>query len=358
MLDMLAGGALSRFSIMGLAVYAYVIGRIAALNMGKDILGERKVHRYTTILTAVAAPVLAVAWVTFGVDLGSTLAAIRLAIADVASLTAGAMLFVFLAHLLPEELGATFLVGVNIITSLPRYVFQDLRANLIFVLFTLVITVALQVLFLKGERRIPLREFKRLEAKGIYLPISLDRSGVLPALFPLAAFGLMRLGASELAGSGTGWIHWLASTELQLTDSRSPRFWVLLFLVAVPMKMAFDYAKLSPVSISDQFRKLGLFIPGVRPGNKTGTYVRQIWIRVAWLSPIVMMFCIACTAIYYCRQHRTGLWPLALLMILCAIQPIVVLARSLRASAISSRYEGFTRGGSIRGGGPKRSEWR
>jgi preprotein translocase subunit SecY len=265
----------------------------------------------------------------------------------VASLTAGSMLFAWMAELALPEIGLRFFVAANILAAAPSYVFPDLTSigGGVFVLLTLLVGLCVHCFFTASVRNIPTqsptRSNPRLPRATTPLPISLDVSGLISVLFPLVALGIMRAGASIVAGSKSRPIRWLADVELQITDMRNPRFWVFLFVIAFAVKIAFDYSAFNPADIASTFRKLGTYVPGLRPGKVTADYLLHVWSRIAWAGGFATMLVLTGTALVYYGQRRTGVWPVMLGLTISTVKPILALTRYFGALGLATKYKGF-----------------
>jgi preprotein translocase subunit SecY len=352
-LDVLAGGALGRSSVLALGVAPYLAGwLIARVTYGKveGAFDDRRRRSFTYAYTAIAAVCMGSVYLYLLSRVAQApLVSGFFSVAGVASLTAGSLLFAWVAELALPDVGLRFFVAANVLAAVPSYVLHDLRSvgDAIFIVLTLLAAVAIHAVFLSSSRNVPTYFIKRIDPRlpgaGGHLPIGLDPSGLIPLLFPLLALGIMRIGASVLAGSRSLPIRWLAGIELQLTDVRSLHFWVLLIVLAVPIKIAFDYSGFNPADIALTFKKEGTLIPGLRPGKSTETYLRRVWSKVAWAGPLATMLVLAGTALVYYGERRTGLWPVMLGLILFTVKPVLGFTSHLGAVALIGKYQGFVK---------------
>lgn len=162
-LDVFTGGALARFSVLALGVYPYVIGRLAALIIHGPIrteLDKRRVRSLTLYCATVTAAGMGAFYLHILTRLGfrQPIGAL-LTFANIASLTAAAVLFVWLGEIfLSEFYGISLLVAANILAALPQYVFTGSRSakNLLIMSVTFVMVITLQVVPWGATRKLPI----------------------------------------------------------------------------------------------------------------------------------------------------------------------------------------------------------
>lgn len=144
----------------------------------------------------------------------------------------------------------------------------------------------------------------------------------------------MRLGGSLLADARSNWIRQLARSEQHFTDVGNPGFWIVLFVIGIVFKFAFDYAQFRAEDADYQMRTNGMYILGAPFGSYRGArYLRRIWTQVAWVGPIATTLPIASIGVLYSYNDQARLWPVMVILILYSIRPILDFLEELEAVA-------------------------
>ena len=148
----------------------------------------------------------------------------------------------------------------------------------------------------KGQRRILVNYAKRQVGKKIYggqsshLPLKLNMAGVIPPIFASSII----LFPATLAGwfaSGESMI-WLRDVSAALSPGQP--FYVFLYATMI-IFFCFFYTALvfNPKETSDNLKKSGAFIPGIRPGDQTTRYIERIMLRLTLTGSIyVTLVCL------------------------------------------------------------------
>jgi preprotein translocase subunit SecY len=343
LLDLFSGGSFARGSVLAIALCSYVGGRLiahAALSWLPQELVSRRTVAWTIVSALAMGPMYLMALPS------SSLHAVPLAwrICDIASLSAGSALFLWLAESVVPEFGIAFLVATNVLAASPRYLATELHpaSAIPFVLVTLLVALVVQVMAGRGMRTIYVGSWsargvgrRQYGKRGQLLPIALSPSGPLPLLYALAAFALMRWGTFVLQASQVAWIHRLVTVEDQLTDMHRSFFWIALFVVAVPVMTIYGYAVFNPVEIAHKLNVHATVIPGIGFGRRTAERLFGTWVLTGWVGPVLAMLTIVVPALLYYGRGRDGLWPVILTALLCASHIQVRLLDRLEALLIS-----------------------
>ncbi len=143
-----------------------------------------------------------------------------------------------------------------------------------------------------GERRIPVQYAKRVVGRKIYggqsthIPIKVNSSGVLPIIF---AMSMLQFPATIVAfigksGSTTGFTGFINS----FSQGQGWGYIIVYALLIVGFTFFYNIVYFDPVDISNNLKKNGGFVPGLRPGAPTAEYIKKASTRITWFGAIFL----------------------------------------------------------------------
>lgn len=335
-LDVMTGGSFSRMSIFALNITPYItasiilqlltiaIPRLEELQKdGED--GRKKINEYTRYLSIVLAVVEGVA-IIIGFrnqnifrDAGYTTM-----ILAVCALTAGAAFLMWLGEQVTEKgvgNGISIILLINIVARIPSDLFGlyntyvkgagNITNSIVAAVIILAIIVAMYVfiVFLQdGERRIPVQYAKKIQGRKVaggqssHIPLKVNTAGVIPVIFASSMMSLPVVIAS-FAGiqpatgpNATVWQKLL--TVCNQSDWCKVGSWGefkytlgLVVYIALVIFFAYFYTSVTfnPLEISNNMKKQGGFIPGIRPGKPTTEYLTTVLNSIIFLGAIGMV---------------------------------------------------------------------
>ena len=306
LLNLFSGGALSYVSLFSLGIMPYITASIIMQMMQAVIpslrslakegeTGQRKITQYTRYLTIGLSLLNAIGYLllfksdAYGITFAGTgVPELLMDIIIVFGFVVGAMLIMWMGELITQHgigNGMSLIIFANIMSRLPQAIFSSIELNsygtLLTVLIILVILVVIPpIIFVeRGQRRIPVQYAKRVVGRRVmggqttYLPIKVNTAGVIPIIFAssllyvpaqLAVFFPNVEWIQVFANAvSAGWLNWILSIGL------------IIFFAYFYTAMVFN-----PEDTADNLRKQGGFIPGVRPGSATVTYIRNVINRI------------------------------------------------------------------------------
>jgi preprotein translocase subunit SecY len=176
----------------------------------------------------------------------------------------------------------SLLIFVSIIARFPAAMVQAFRLNnIVIVLVVLVLflaVVAAVVMMERAQRRIPVQYAKRVVGRkvyggvGTYIPLKINGANVIPIIF-----------ASSVLYFPTVITQFSGNVTLQRVAGYLTSGWAYIALfAALIIFFTYFYTALvfNPIDIADNLRKQGGFIPGVRPGKNTVTYIETVLNRI------------------------------------------------------------------------------
>lgn len=372
LLNIFSGGGFSTLGVFALGILPYInasiiiqlltaaIPTLENLQKNEGEAGRRKISQYTRYLAlgwAILQSVfIAAVWLKpYALNPGPIFVA-ETAIA----LVAGSMFIMWASELITERgvgNGASLLIFVNIVSSLPTSLGNTIAlaqtggreavGRVVILLLVFLVMIVGIVFVQEGSRRIPVISARRQVGRKLYqeqrsyLPLRLNQGGVMPIIFAstvlivpasLANFTrneyLVNI-ASYLNPSGTGLAPWV---------------YALTFLVLI-LFFSYFYATLivNPVDLSQNLKKMGSSIPGIRPGKATSEYIERVLNRLTFLGAIFLgLVAIIPTAVESATRVRTfqGLGATSLLII---VGVAIDTAKQIQTYVISQRYEGMVK---------------
>ncbi len=317
-LNVLSGGALGQATLFALGVSPYInasiIIQLLAVVFPK--LGElaktdkKKMGFITRITTVILAVVTAIGYY-FILARGGALTANATSgegslfwlygIVIVVCYIAGASVVMWLADRINEHgigNGVSMILFANIITTLPSQcismygliadtfsydspaLYATVAILFVILLIAVILAFTVLVIFVNGsERRIPVQYAKRVVGRKMYggqssnLPIKLNMTGVMPVIFASSIVSLvptiLMLCGVEEGDSGWGFFAWLMG-------SSGPIYPIVFFILIIAFAYFYTQITFDPIEVSNNLKKQGGAIPGIRQGRPTSDYIRKI----------------------------------------------------------------------------------
>ena len=307
MLDLFTGGALSHFSVFALGIMPYITASIIMQLMQGVVpavgrwaregeAGRKKITQITRLLTLGLGLINAVGYLflfksaAYGVVFSTEIPEIVTDIIIVVTLVAGTALIMWMGELITQRgvgNGMSLIIFVSIVSRVPAAIFSsvNLQSDTAMGIAVTVLIVAIVVLCIpaiifveRAQRRIPVNYAKRIQGRRMmggqntYIPLKVNAAGVIPIIF---ASCLIYFPAQLAALFNVGWLNTFANAI-----SSGPVNWILTFALIVFFAYFYTSMVFNPDETSDNLRKQGGFIPGVRPGIATTQYIKNVIHRV------------------------------------------------------------------------------
>ena len=319
MLNTFTGGALERFSIFALGILPYITASIIfqLLQTGVPYLeqlkkegesGRRKINQYTrysTVLFSIVqgygiAKMLLLQTPADGRALVTApmIGFMPFEVFTIITLTAGACLIMWLGEQINEHgigNGASLIIFAGIAAGIPsgtmnlfRMVGRDqISSGLLLALLLFMILVVGVIIFIEvGQRRIPIQYSQRSmgkqpSAQSSHLPLKINFAGVIPPIF---ASSLLLFPTTLAQYVNQPWAQNLRDT---LTP-QSSLFNILFVVMIVFFCFFYTEAVFQPMEVSDNLKKYGGFIPGIRAGRSTAEYIKRVLDRLTVAGSIYL----------------------------------------------------------------------
>ena len=372
-LDIFSGGALSRLTIFALGIMPYisasiiiqlltvVIPHLSKLSKEGE-RGRKKIIQYTRFGTVGIALVQ-----SFGISIG--LEGMNEGIfvqtpgwgfrfTAIITLTAGTTFLMWLGEQITERgvgNGISLIIFAGIVAGMPSAIFNtyelyssgQLGPVLLVVLALVMLAVVAGIVFLESSRRKVLVQYaKRMVGKRVYggqsthIPLKINTAGVIPPIFASSII------AFPATIAGFVQVPWIQAAGQQLAPGSL--FYTLVY-VSMIIFFCFFYTAvvLNPVDMSDNMRKYGGFIPGIRPGQRTSDYIYKVLTRITFAGSIYLaVVCVIPELLIY----RIGLpFYFGGTSLLIVVGVGLDTAQQIESHMLMRNYEGFLAKGRLRG---------
>ena len=332
LIDIISGGAFSRFSIFAMSISPYITASIVIQLLGMILPsleklmkeggedGKAKVNRYTKILTIILATVEAlgiyIAYKGTGIfiDTGFFTGALI-----VLSLVAGTALLMWLGEQITSKgigNGISMLIFVGIIAGLPS--FAVTLYQLVFtaagfsttglitaigLIIGAILLIAGVVFVQQSERRIPVQYAKKVVGRKMYggqsthIPLKAAMAGVMPIIFASAFMTfpamILQIFVPDIATQTGFWAGVYKFSIATSTSNGIPIGYsianaVVYLLLIVGFTFFYTFATFNPAEVSSNIKKNGGFIPGIRAGKPTTEYLSSVMTKLTWFGSVFL----------------------------------------------------------------------
>lgn len=313
LLDIFSGGTLANFSILALGIGPYITASIIFNLLGMTIpslkelskegeYGRDKINQYTRLVTLPICLLQGFFLILMlkSQSLATTTDPFQLT-SLIITLTAGTMFIVWLGEQLTQYglgNGISLIIFAGIVGRLPLSFAQagvsldSSQISQIIVLLFLVLAVTyLVVKTNEAIRPVPIQSARRssekLNQSASYLPIRLYQDGFLPIIFAVSLMLLPNMLGRFFAGSANSTLVNLANfLNLHLSPS-SFLYNLFYFILVFVFTYLYTTVRFNPEEIAKDLRSAGSFIPGIRPGPPTVSYLQRLLNRI---TPVGAVF--------------------------------------------------------------------
>jgi preprotein translocase subunit SecY len=319
LINLFSGGALLQLSVFALGIMPYitasiiiqlltvVIPRLEALRK-EGQSGQAKMTQYTRYLTIGLSVLQATAFVSLARTPGQLFTgcnenlipnqSIPLIITMVIVMTAGAAVLMWFGELITDRgvgNGMSLLIFVSIIAGMPGQFWSIYQTRGTFILLLTLavgcVIIAAVVYVEQAQRRIPVQYAKKMVGSRLmggastYIPLKVNMAGVIPVIFASSLLYIPQLLATVSGNTNSEWGKFIARN---LSRGTEPLY--VLFYVAMIIFFAYFYVSITfnPVEVSDNMKKYGGFIPGIRAGKPTEQYLAYVLSRLTFPGSIYL----------------------------------------------------------------------
>ena len=317
MFDMFSGGSLGRMTIFALTIMPYITASIIMQLMTAIVpsleslkkdgeAGRKQINQYTRYLTVLLATVQG-----YGISVGLEAAqgvvidpGMFFRVTTVVTLLGGTLFLMWLGEQITARgvgNGISLIIFAGIVANLPVAIagtFELGRTGalsplLIMFFMVMAIGVIAMIVFIERSLRkiliqYPKRQMgnKMFGGEASHLPLKINVPGVIPPIFASSLL-LMPVSIINLSSGGDGGADWLVALNAML--GRGQPLYLLVYIGLIVF-FAFFYTAIvfNPEETSENLRRYGGYIPGIRPGQPTADYLDYVLTRLTVLGAIYL----------------------------------------------------------------------
>ncbi|OGG20526.1 preprotein translocase subunit SecY [Candidatus Gottesmanbacteria bacterium RIFCSPHIGHO2_02_FULL_40_13] len=368
LLDIFSGGTLVNFSVMAIGLNPYINASIILQlltivfpkleELSKEgEYGREKINQYTRFLTVPLAAVQSLGMYALLHNQGiiTTLSPFML-ISLILSMTAGTMLLMWLGELISEfgiGNGISVLIFAGIVGRLPlsigrtiAVVNQELLLNVLVIVVISFIVIAAIVFINEAVRQVPVHYAKRVRGNKIYggsstyLPLRLNQAGVIPIIFAVSLVLLPSMFGQFAEQLPNKFIAGFSKILVNIFQTDGIVYNSAYFLLVIGFTYFYTAITFNPQKIAAEIQKYGGFIPGIRPGSSTASYLNYILTRITLAGAIFL----GTIAIFpSLMKHITGISALTVggTSVLIVVSVVLETVKQIEAQLVMRNYEGF-----------------
>jgi len=314
MFNIFSGGAVNRMAIFALGIMPYISSAIIIQlltgisetfknlkNQGE--LGRKKITQYTRYGTVLLATIQGYG-VSVGLENSGTVvidSAIYFKLTTVITLVAGTVFLMWLGEQITQRgigNGISLIIFSGIVAEIPRALATTFElgrtgalsaSTIIFIFLLILITVAFIVFVERAVRKILINYPKRQMGTKIYggesshLPLKINTAGVIPAIFASALLLL------PITFSNFGFSETETFIDFSSLFAQGKPLYMLLYASGI-IFFSFFYTSIvfNPKETSENLRKHGGYIPGIRPGERTAYYIEEILTKLTTIGAMYL----------------------------------------------------------------------
>lgn len=373
LINMFSGGAFANASVFALGIMPYISSSIVIQLLGMAIpyfqklqhegeSGRKKITQITRVLTIFITAAQAPAYLkNLEYQIGADFSGMFW-LSSIIIMTAGTMFIMWLGERITDKgvgNGISLIIMIGIIARFPTALFQEFGSRiegagglivfLIEILMLLVI-ITLAVLLVQGTRRIPVQYAKRVVGNkqygGVrqYLPIKVNGAGVMPIIFAQALMFI----PLTFAGFSTSDN---ASSFLTAFADHTNLWYNIVYAVLIIIFTYFYTAiTMNPQQISEQLKRDGGFIPGVKPGKKTADFIDNVISRIT-LPGSIFLAIVAILPAFASLAHVSNQFSYFYggTSLLIIVGVILDTLQQIESYLLNRHYDGLMKTGRIKG---------
>ncbi|MGE7675149.1 preprotein translocase subunit SecY [Lysinibacillus sp. NPDC094403] len=374
-LNTFGGGALKNFSIFAMGIMPYITASIIVQLLQMDVVpkfaewakqgevGRRKLAQFTRYFTIILALIQSFA-LSFGFNkmYGGTLIkeeGILTYVTISIVLTAGTAFLVWLAEQITAHgvgNGISVIIFAGIVAALPNGINQiyaqqiegagdKLFINLVILglLVLVMLAVVVGVIYVQQAlRKIPIQYAKRVTGRNqqtggqqTHLPLKVNAAGVIPVIFASAFLMTPRTLVPFLGDSGL-------STFIQNTfDNTKPVGMIVYIALIVAFTYFYAFVQVNPENVADNLKKQGAYIPGIRPGESTQTYLTSVLYRLTFVGAIFLTVISVMPIIFIKFMNLPATVQIGGTSIIIVVGVALETMKQLESQLVKRHYKGF-----------------
>jgi preprotein translocase subunit SecY len=378
LVNLFSGGALLQLSIFALGIMPYitasiivqlltvVIPRFEALKK-EGQAGQSKMTQYTRYLTIALAVLQSSTLITFAQNPQSLFNnpactnilsndSVATILIMVLTMTAGTGVIMWFGELITDKgigNGMSLLIFTSIAAGFPAslWAIQQRSGWTVFLGIILMgfVVISLVVFVEQSQRRIPVQYAKRMVGRRVYggtstyIPLKVNMAGVIPVIFASSLMSLPMLLAqfnTSPDGNNPGWVDWI---NANLVSGGEPTYMALYTGLILFFTFFYVSITFNPTEVSDNMKKYGGFIPGIRAGRPTAEYLNYVLTRITVPGAIYLALISLIPLIALVLVDANQNFPFGGTSILIIVGVGLETVKQIEAQLQQRHYEGFLR---------------
>jgi preprotein translocase subunit SecY len=358
LLNLFSGSALSRFSVFALGIMPYVTASIIMQLMTVALpslerlqkegeAGSAKINQYTRYLTVLLASLQATGYALLFKHAGILNEDYGRLILIIVTLTAGTTLLMWIGELITKRgvgNGISLLIFASILSSAPAGIQAWIHGSSTELLFFPIVAIGIivAVVFVQeGQRRIPIQYARRMVGRRMttggstYMPLRVNMAGVIPVIFAAAI-----LAVPQTVGSFNA--KWNNSIQRDFGFTSIPYLLTEAILIIV-FTFFYTAVQFNPVDQADNLRRNGGYIPGIRPGPPTASYLDRVMSRLTLPGALFLAAIAVLPSVFikYAGFSQATSRALGGTSVLIVVGVALDTMRQMQSQMMMRNYEGF-----------------
>ncbi len=377
MVNLFSGGALLQLSVFALGVMPYITASIIVQLLRVVIPRFQELHeegaqgqtqltqytRYLTIGLALLNATTVVSLARSGALLGDCPLPIipndtvLTIVIMIITMTAGTAIIMWLGERITEKgvgNGMSLLIFTSIAATFPSALGDILRTKgwgvFLTVLGVGLVVITCVVFVEQSQRRVPVQYAKRMVGRRTiggtttYIPLKVNMAGVIPIIFASSMLMLpgmlAQFGMPDDGSDIPGWVNWI---NTYLVSGDHPVYMVMYFMMIVFFTYFYVSITFNPEEVSNNMKRYGGFIPGIRAGRPTEKYLQYVLTRITFPGAlylgIVSMIPLVALVLVDANQNFPFGGPSLLIMVGVGLDTV----KQIEAQLQQRNYEGLLR---------------
>ena len=373
LVNLFSGGALLQLSVFALGIMPYitssiilqllvvVIPRLEELKK-EGQAGQAKITQYTRYLTVALAVLQSTGIIALArsgrlfagctEDLIPDDSLFRVLVL-VITMTAGTAVIMWLGELITDRgvgNGMSVLIFTSIISSIPGQGLNLFRQEngpfkVVSIALLAVVVITLVVYVEQAQRRIPVQYAKRMIGRRMYggtstyIPLKVNQAGIIPVIFASSLLYLPQLLSNVWTSNAT----FTRFITTYLTNPSNPVYLAVYFALIVFFTYFYVAITFNPVEVSDNMKKYGGFVPGIRPGRATAEYLDYILSRITAFGAIYLGLVAVLPYLLFGLTGTGDAIPFGGTAVLIIVGVGLETVKQIESQLMLRNYEGFLR---------------
>jgi preprotein translocase subunit SecY len=376
LLNIFSGGSLSNASVFALGIMPYISASIAiqlltiALpyfqKMQKDgESGRKKLNQITRILTIFVTAAQAFTYLQVTIPSEAIMVDLWFfRLYGVAILIGGTMLCMWLGEKITDKgigNGISMLIMIGIVSRFPSAILQEagsrgMSGALMFIIeiIALFFVVMGAIMVTQAVRRIPVQYAKQVVGSKAttvggerqYIPLKLNASGVMPIIFAQALMFIPGLVAQSFSEKS----EFASSVASSFGDFTTWQYNALFAILIIVFTFFYTAISINPTQISDDMKRGGGFVPGVKPGEETAGFIATILDRITLPGAVMLSLIAVLPAVanlFGVTRGFASFFGGTSLLILVGV--VLDTLQQIESYLLMRKYEGLMQSGRVKG---------